>query len=69
MEKLDQLLTEMAAFKSHYIVTGQTYSRKVDLDCLSALGSLGSSVHKVKYRSLMRSCYIFLNSLQDLDYE
>ena len=48
MEKLDQLVTEMAAFKSHYIVTGQTYSRKVDLDCLSALGSLGSSVHKVK---------------------
>ena len=47
MEKLDQLVTEMAGFKSHYIVTGQTYSRKVDLDCLSALGSLGASVHKV----------------------
>ncbi|KAK2572008.1 Adenylosuccinate lyase [Acropora cervicornis] len=47
VEKLDQLVTEMAAFKSHYIVTGQTYSRKVDLDCLSALGSLGSTVHKI----------------------
>ena len=40
-------MTEMAGFNSHYIVTGQTYSRKVDLDCLSALGSLGASVHKV----------------------
>ena len=37
----------MAGFNSHYLVTGQTYSRKVDLDCLSALGSLGASVHKV----------------------
>ncbi|XP_068673213.1 adenylosuccinate lyase-like [Montipora foliosa] len=47
VEKLDQLVTEMAGFKNHYIVTGQTYSRKVDLDCLSALGSLGASVHKI----------------------
>lgn len=47
MERLDQLVTEMAGFYSHYLVTGQTYSRKVDLDCLSALGSLGASVHKV----------------------
>ena len=47
VEQLDQLVTEMAGFKSHYIVTGQTYSRKVDLDCLSALSSLGASVHKV----------------------
>ena len=47
MERLDQLVTEMAGFNSHYLVTGQTYSRKVDLDCLSDLGSLGASVHKV----------------------
>ncbi|XP_078347217.1 adenylosuccinate lyase-like [Oculina patagonica] len=47
VESLDQLVTEMAGFNSHYIVTGQTYSRKVDLDCLSALGSLGASVHKI----------------------
>ena len=47
VERLDQLVTEMAGFQSHYIVTGQTYTRKVDLDCLSALGSLGASVHKV----------------------
>ena len=28
-------------------MTGQTYSRKVDLDVLCALGSLGASVHKI----------------------
>ena len=47
VERLDDLVTEMAGFEQHYIVTGQTYSRKVDLDCLSALSSLGASVHKV----------------------
>ncbi|XP_031567109.1 adenylosuccinate lyase-like [Actinia tenebrosa] len=47
VEKLDMLVTSMAGFKSAYIVTGQTYSRKVDLDCLSALSSLGASVHKI----------------------
>ncbi|KAK3738733.1 hypothetical protein QZH41_018111, partial [Actinostola sp. cb2023] len=47
VEKLDTLVTDMAGFQSAYIVTGQTYSRKVDLDCLSALSSLGASVHKI----------------------
>ena len=42
------LVTEMAGFQSAYVITGQTYSRKIDLDCLSALGSLGVTVHKVK---------------------
>lgn len=28
-------------------MTGQTYSRKVDVDCLSTLASLGATVHKV----------------------
>jgi len=28
-------------------VTGQTYTRKVDLEILSVLGSLGASIHKV----------------------
>ena len=32
---------------SSLIITGQTYSRKVDLNILSALGGLGASVHKV----------------------
>ena len=30
-----------------YIVTGQTYSRKVDVDVVNVLSSLGASIHKV----------------------
>ena len=37
----------MAGFKSSYSVTGQTYSRKVDLIVLSALAGLGATIHKV----------------------
>ena len=29
------------------MVTGQTYSRKIDVDILSSLASLGSSIHKI----------------------
>lgn len=29
------------------MITGQTYTRKVDVDILSQLGSLGASIHKV----------------------
>lgn len=39
----------MAGFKKHYSVTGQTYSRKVDVECLNALASLGATVHKVSF--------------------
>uniref|UniRef100_A0AAX7T4Z3 Adenylosuccinate lyase n=1 Tax=Astatotilapia calliptera TaxID=8154 RepID=A0AAX7T4Z3_ASTCA len=45
--ELDKMVTEMAGFKKAYLVTGQTYSRKVDIDCLSRLASLGASVHKI----------------------
>lgn len=38
-------------FLRAYLVTGQTYSRKVDVDCLSTLASLGSTVHKVLQRT------------------
>lgn len=47
VEELDKKITEMAGFSSSFTVTGQTYSRKVDLDVLSALGSLGATVHKI----------------------
>lgn len=36
-----------------YLVTGQTYSRKVDVDSLSSLASLGASVHKVSIRKCL----------------
>ncbi|KAM8930400.1 adenylosuccinate lyase [Pelodytes ibericus] len=47
VEELDKLVTSMAGFKRAYIVTGQTYSRKVDVEVLSVLASLGATVHKI----------------------
>lgn len=47
VKRLDDLVTKMAGFKKHYAVTGQTYSRKVDIECLNVLSSLGATVHKV----------------------
>ncbi|XP_071985204.1 adenylosuccinate lyase [Engystomops pustulosus] len=47
VEELDRLVTNMAGFKRAYIVTGQTYSRKVDVEVLSVLASLGATVHKI----------------------
>lgn len=45
--QLDQLVTKLSGFEKSYLVCGQTYSRKVDADCLSALASLGASIHKI----------------------
>lgn len=47
VKQLDQLVTQLSGFRSSYIVCGQTYSRKVDADCLCVLASLGASVHKI----------------------
>ncbi|XP_011308437.1 adenylosuccinate lyase [Fopius arisanus] len=47
VKKLDDRVTELAGFDKHYGVTGQTYSRKVDVECLNALASLGATVHKI----------------------
>lgn len=47
VEELDRLVTAKAGFKRSYMVTGQTYSRKVDIGVLSVLASLGASVHKI----------------------
>ncbi|XP_017103598.2 adenylosuccinate lyase [Drosophila bipectinata] len=47
VKKLDQLVTELAGFKKAYSVTGQTYSRKVDVEIVAALSSLGTSIHKM----------------------
>lgn len=47
VKKLDALVTQMAGFEKSYKVCGQTYSRKVDVECLNALASLGASVHKI----------------------
>lgn len=47
VEQLDALVTQMAGFDKAYAVTGQTYSRKVDFNVLSALAGLGATVHKI----------------------
>lgn len=47
VKQLDQRVTELAGFERCYAVTGQTYSRKVDVEVISALASLGSTVHKL----------------------
>uniref|UniRef100_A0AAY4ANT5 Adenylosuccinate lyase n=1 Tax=Denticeps clupeoides TaxID=299321 RepID=A0AAY4ANT5_9TELE len=47
VEELDKKVTEMAGFKKAYLVTGQTYSRKVDIDSLNVLASMGATVHKI----------------------
>jgi adenylosuccinate lyase len=47
VEELDRLVTSAFGFDSAFIVTGQTYSRKIDADIVATLASLGASVHKI----------------------
>lgn len=47
VKELDRKVTKLAGFEKSYSVTGQTYSRKVDLDIVSAVASLGATVHKL----------------------
>ena len=47
VEELDTLVTKAFDFKSAFIVTGQTYSRKVDSEVMSALAGLGATAHKL----------------------
>lgn len=47
VEDLDARVTQLASFPAPYAVTGQTYSRKVDVDVLSALSSFGVTAHKM----------------------
>ncbi|XP_067137152.1 adenylosuccinate lyase [Centruroides vittatus] len=47
VKELDMLVTKMAGFKSCYKICGQTYSRKIDVEVLSALAGLGASIHKI----------------------
>ena len=39
-----------------FIITGQTYTRKVDIEVLSVLASLGASVHKVSGTACVCAC-------------
>lgn len=44
---LDKRVAQLSGFIQTYPVTGQTYSRKVDLEVVSALAGLGATVHKM----------------------
>ncbi|KAL1612492.1 adenylosuccinase ade13 [Paraconiothyrium brasiliense] len=47
VEKLDELVTKKAGFSSAYIISSQTYTRKVDVDVLNALASFGSTCENI----------------------
>ena len=47
VEELDQLVTKLCGFPYAYPVTSQTYSRKIDIDVLAPLASLGATAHKI----------------------
>lgn len=46
VEELDQRVVELMGFDYAYPCTGQTYSRKIDVDVLAPLASLGCTAHK-----------------------
>ncbi|GAB7359782.1 hypothetical protein MBLNU230_g6952t1 [Neophaeotheca triangularis] len=47
VERLDELVTKKAGFKEAEISTSQTYSRKIDVDVLHALGSFGATCERI----------------------
>jgi len=47
VKSLDVMVTKDSGFEKTYGVTGQTYSRRVDVDVLSAVAGLGASAHKI----------------------
>ena len=47
VKQLDRMVTDMAGFASSFTISGQTYSRKVDVEVVNALASFGATVHKV----------------------
>jgi adenylosuccinate lyase len=46
VRRLDELVARKMGFESTYPVTGQTYSRKLDAQVLSALSGIAQSAHK-----------------------
>ncbi|KAF7274088.1 hypothetical protein GWI33_013232 [Rhynchophorus ferrugineus] len=47
VKALDKRVAELSGFNNTYPVTGQTYTRKVDVEVISVLASLGSTIHKM----------------------
>lgn len=47
VEELDTLVTEKAGFTSAFIISSQTYSRKIDLRVANALASFGATCQRI----------------------
>jgi adenylosuccinate lyase len=47
VEELDAKVTAAFGFRSAFLVTGQTYSRKVDSQVVLALSNLGATAHRI----------------------
>ncbi|KAF2174409.1 putative adenylosuccinate lyase Ade13 [Zopfia rhizophila CBS 207.26] len=47
VEQLDELVTQKAGFESAYIISSQTYTRKIDVDVLNALSSFGATCEHI----------------------
>ncbi|CAF0750292.1 unnamed protein product [Adineta steineri] len=47
VEDLDRMVTEMAGFSKAFIICGQTYTRKLDVEVVSVLSSFGGTIHKM----------------------
>jgi adenylosuccinate lyase len=47
VEALDELVIQKAGFESAFIISSQTYSRKIDVDVLNALGSFGATCQRI----------------------
>ncbi len=46
VKSLDQFLSEKMGFKNNYLISGQTYTRKQDVQIVSALAGFAASAHK-----------------------
>jgi len=46
VKELDQRVAARLGFESSFIITGQTYTRKIDTQILNALAGIGESAHK-----------------------
>jgi adenylosuccinate lyase len=46
VERLDRMLTERFGFAESFVVTGQTYPRKIDAQIACSLAGIAASVHK-----------------------
>ncbi|XWO13654.1 Adenylosuccinate lyase [Candidatus Hepatincola sp. Pdp] len=47
VKELNNLLTEAFGFQDSFIITGQTYDRKLDVTLLNILANIGVSAHKI----------------------